>query len=95
MEVIDFNTGWTFAPVDNGNRVLVDLPHDAMFHEKRTKLSKGNGIRIKTLSVKPAVIAAEIKTNSAGKITAVAFDRDGNQIGSHDLVTEWKKNLLH
>lgn len=184
MEVIDFNTGWTFAPVDNGNGVLVDLPHDAMFHEKRTKLSEGmnhiswfpggdyqyeksfyippewsgkhivlefegvyrnaevylggqkvlyrpygytnfyvdsdphliyggenhikviarnsdqpnsrwytgsgiyrpvhmfvmdqkhilmNGIRIKTLSVKPAVIAAEIKTNSAGKLKAEVF----------------------
>jgi beta-galactosidase len=42
MENIDFNKDWSYRPLDgSGEEVKVDLPHDAMITEPRSKKSKG------------------------------------------------------
>jgi len=46
MKKQDFNRGWQFVKLDAqdqpvGEPTLVDVPHDAMIHETRTKEARG------------------------------------------------------
>ena len=43
MEKVNFNTAWTFCRIGCKEVQIVDLPHDAMIHERRSPESEGGG----------------------------------------------------
>ena len=43
MEKVSFNAGWTFYKLGREDVQIVDLPHDAMIHERRSPDSEGGG----------------------------------------------------
>ena len=43
MEKVSFNSGWTFYKLGSEDAQIVDLPHDAMIHERRSPDSEGGG----------------------------------------------------
>ena len=49
MKCLDFNQNWSFRPLNIGTaektetEVIIDIPHDAMFHENRSGNNAGRG----------------------------------------------------